>query len=239
MGKWCNALWRICMFISRLRDVFLFADGAGLQSSDGAFWWNPRQATAYTSHGCVGVYVLARLSPDLRFCYGACCHVWTKTQLWLRCCCTNENSHARFSCATLYTVVAAIVNYIIPLCKITNDWCQQTALCAQKLILCRRKLMQSWTGKCFAYIILKDNRHTVAWSCCLLYIVKSIFIRSKTLTHTHTHSRSLSLPSLWRPRSVMLIEGWYQADVALRRNYIYGHILWIRPQGELLIRLQW
>lgn len=72
-----------------------------------------------------------RVSPDLRFCYGACYHVWTKTQLWLRCCCTNENSHARFSCATLYTVVAAILNYINPLCKITNNWCQQRALCAQ------------------------------------------------------------------------------------------------------------
>lgn len=57
------------MFISRLIDVFLFADGAGLQSSDGAFGWNQQQATAYTSHGCVGVYVLARLGPSMRCCY--------------------------------------------------------------------------------------------------------------------------------------------------------------------------
>lgn len=38
---------------------------------------------------------------------------------------------------------------------------RQTDLCAQQLILCRQKLMQSWTGKSFAYIILKDIRHSM------------------------------------------------------------------------------
>lgn len=69
MMEWCNTSWPFCMFISRLRDVFLFADGAGLQSSDGAFWWNQQQAIAYTSHRCVGVYVSAHLSPNIRCCY--------------------------------------------------------------------------------------------------------------------------------------------------------------------------
>lgn len=59
------------MLISRLIDVFLFADGAGLQSSDGAFGWDQQQATAHTSAGCVGVCVFVSRS-GVRCCYMEC-----------------------------------------------------------------------------------------------------------------------------------------------------------------------